>query len=197
MKKIDVRIKRTYKQLTDALMELLSEKRFDDITVLEICEKASVHRATFYKHFVDKFDFLNTCFQIKLSEITYDTVEKQYTPNSMKKSCMTMISRVLNFVENNKKLFISVSNDQYSLSFNTALTDSIANFITERINTIEDLSKSLGYQVNMLANYYAGAIVGLVKWWVTDENACDTSELLDFAEYKINDLCNYFNMIVG
>lgn len=197
MKKIDVRVKRTYKQLTEALMELLSEKKFDDITVLEICDRASVHRATFYKHFVDKFDFLNMCFQIKLSEITYDQVEKEYTPDSMKRSCMSMISKVLSFIEMNKKLFVTVSNDKCSLSFNTALTDSVASFIVERINTIEGLSKSLGYQVNMLANYYAGAVVGLIKWWVTSDEDCDISELLDFAEYKINDLCNYFNMIVG
>ncbi len=196
MKKIDVRVKRTYKHLIEALMELLSEKSFDDITVLEICERASVHRATFYKHFVDKFDFINVCIQIKLSEITYDSVEKQYTPDSMKRSCMSMIEKVLDFVDTNRKLFTAVSNDTYSLSFNTVLTDSIAKFIAERISTIDNLKSRLGYQIKMLANYYAGAIVGLIKWWVTDERSCNTDELLSFAEFKINDLCNYFNMFV-
>lgn len=197
MKKLDIRVKKTYNQLTDAIMELLTEKSFDDITVLEICEKASVHRATFYKHFVDKFEFLNNILKNKLSEITYDKIEKEYTPDSMKKSCMTMMTSVISFIENNKKFFASLSNDQYSISFNTVLTDSIAEFISERINTIEDLRKSLGNHVDMLANYYAGAIVGLIKWWVTAEDPCTVDELFDFIEYKINDLCNYFNMFVG
>ncbi len=197
MVKLDIRVKRTKRQLSDALMELLSEKSFDDITVLEICEKASIHRATFYKHFVDKYDFLNDSLKNKLSEITYDQVEKEYTPDSMKRSCMSMITNIITFIEQNKKFFVALSNDRYSISFNTILTDSIAEFISERINTIENLGKCLGNHVGMLANYYAGAIVGLIKWWITDEDACTVEELLNFAEHKINDLCNYFNMFVS
>ena len=35
----------------------------------EICEAANVHRATFYKHFNDKYEFLNFCFDNELSKI--------------------------------------------------------------------------------------------------------------------------------
>ena len=59
MKKMDVRVRKTYQMLGEALSELLKEKSFEDLTVLEICEKAGIHRATFYKHFVDKYDFLS------------------------------------------------------------------------------------------------------------------------------------------
>ncbi|MGN0468473.1 MAG: TetR/AcrR family transcriptional regulator [Acutalibacteraceae bacterium] len=196
MKKMDIRVKRTYNQLMDALFRLLAKKRFEDITVLEICEEASVHRATFYKHFVDKYDFLNTCFKIQLSKLNLDKPENIYTADSMKKSCMSMISKVLYFVEQNKQLLAYVSDDKFSIAINTALHDSVAEFISDRIKTIKDLNERLNNQIPMLANYYAGAIVGLVKWWVTTETPCPIQELFDFAEFKINDLCNYFNMFV-
>lgn len=196
MGKMDIRVKKTYTQLMEALFRLLAAKSFDDLTVLEICNEASVHRATFYKHFVDKYDFLNACFQMKLSELAFEKPESDYTPASMKKSCMTMIKMVFEFVEENKSIIAFVNQNKYSITFNSALTDSIAQFIIERIETKTQLSQKLGYQKNMLANYYAGAIVGLIKWWITDEHPCSIQELLNFAEFKINELCNYFNMIV-
>lgn len=196
MRKVDIRVKRTYNQLFSALIKLLGEKSFDDLTVLEICDKAGIHRATFYKHFVDKYDFLNTCFNISLSNLTFDKIAESYTPETMKKSCMRMILKVLNFVEENQKVIVSLSTDRNSASFNTALNDAIANFIEERINTIRPENEKLSKTVPLLANYYAGAIVGIVKWWATNQSSYSKQDFLDFAEIKINDLCNYFNQFI-
>ena len=43
-----------------ALVELMKNKRFEDITVNELCTKADVRRATFYKHFEDKYAFISS-----------------------------------------------------------------------------------------------------------------------------------------
>ncbi len=53
--KIDPRVKRTRKLLLDAFSSLISEKSFEDITVQDIAARATVNRATFYAHFVDKY----------------------------------------------------------------------------------------------------------------------------------------------
>ncbi|MCM1544855.1 MAG: TetR/AcrR family transcriptional regulator [Ruminococcus sp.] len=196
MTKTDVRVKKTYNQLMEALFKLLAEKSFDDLTVLEICNEASVHRATFYKHFVDKYDFLNSCFRLKLSELVFEKTESEYTPELMKISCMKMIKMVFDFLEENKQILAFVNNNKYAVSFNSALTDSIADFLIKRIETMHQLSEKLGFHRYMLANYYAGAIVGLLKWWITDQNPCPVQELLDFAEFKIDELCKYFDMII-
>lgn len=196
MRKVDIRVKRTYNQLFSALIKLLGEKSFDDLTVLEICDEAGVHRATFYKHFVDKYDFLNTCFNISLSNLTFDKIAESYTPETMKKSCMRMILKVLNFVEENQKVIVSLSTDRNSASFNTALNDAIAIFIEERINTVRPENEKLSKTVPLLANYYAGAIVGIIKWWATNQSSYSKQDFLDFAEIKINDLCNYFNQFI-
>src|SRR5690348_2615064 len=66
----DLRVRRTYKLLWNALEELLSEpsQSFNTITVNQICERAMVHRTTFYKHFEDKYDLLF----FGMSEFKYD-----------------------------------------------------------------------------------------------------------------------------
>ncbi|HEY3228933.1 MAG TPA: TetR/AcrR family transcriptional regulator [Roseiflexaceae bacterium] len=53
--RIDPRVKRTRKLLLDAFLSVMAEKSFDDITVQDIAARATVNRATFYAHFVDKY----------------------------------------------------------------------------------------------------------------------------------------------
>ncbi len=70
MVKVDPRIRRTRQMLQQAMQALLKEKDFLDINVQDIAEHADLNRATFYKHFTDKYDLLNTLvrerFQIRL-----------------------------------------------------------------------------------------------------------------------------------
>ena len=53
--RIDPRVTRTRKLLLDAFMSVMAEKSFYEITVQDITTRATVNRATFYAHFVDKY----------------------------------------------------------------------------------------------------------------------------------------------
>ena len=55
---LDPRIRRTRQLLMQALTELLAEKSFDELSVHNIAERATLSRATFYDHFPDKFALL-------------------------------------------------------------------------------------------------------------------------------------------
>jgi AcrR family transcriptional regulator len=54
--KVDRRVVRTRDTLGDALVELMQEKSFDEITVQEVLDRAGVGRSTFYAHYRDKDD---------------------------------------------------------------------------------------------------------------------------------------------
>ncbi len=55
----DPRIRRTRKLLQGALGTLMQTKSFDEISVQDITEAATVNRATFYDHYTDKFALLD------------------------------------------------------------------------------------------------------------------------------------------
>lgn len=54
--------------LAESMRMLLRAKRFDDISIMEICERAGVSRRTFYRHFVDKYDLLTWNFYRDVSQ---------------------------------------------------------------------------------------------------------------------------------
>jgi AcrR family transcriptional regulator len=64
--RIDPRVIRTRKLLLDAFLTLMAEKRYEEITIQDIATRATVNRATFYAHYVDKCalvdDFIRETF---------------------------------------------------------------------------------------------------------------------------------------
>jgi len=55
----DRRVRRTQKLFREAFLKLIAEKDYNQITVTEIIEEADYNRATFYRHYYDKEDFVN------------------------------------------------------------------------------------------------------------------------------------------
>lgn len=59
----DRRVRRTRRALHDALLTLMIEKSYDAVTVQDIIDRADVGRSTFYSHFTDKRDLLDSGFE--------------------------------------------------------------------------------------------------------------------------------------
>jgi AcrR family transcriptional regulator len=56
----DLRIVRTRKMLREAMITLAIQKGFSSVTVNDIVELAMVNRATFYRHYQDKYDLVES-----------------------------------------------------------------------------------------------------------------------------------------
>ncbi len=54
MPHLDRRVKRTRSALAEALLELADERRFADVTIRELTERADVGYATFFRHYSSK-----------------------------------------------------------------------------------------------------------------------------------------------
>jgi AcrR family transcriptional regulator len=84
--KLDPRVKRTRKLILQAFNELLAEKGFESISVQDVTDKAEINRATFYDHFVDKYELLDYWIsQVFLHEIEKRTLNAcHYTPENLR-----------------------------------------------------------------------------------------------------------------
>jgi AcrR family transcriptional regulator len=84
--KLDPRVKRTRNLILQAFGSLLAEKGFESISVQDVTDKAEINRATFYKHFVDKYALLD--YSIKhmfMQEIEKRTLNAcHYTPDNLR-----------------------------------------------------------------------------------------------------------------
>ncbi len=58
--KLDPRVRRTRGLIMEAFSDLLGQKGFESISVQDVTDKAQINRATFYAHFEDKYQLLDT-----------------------------------------------------------------------------------------------------------------------------------------
>src|SRR5579862_805824 len=65
----DPRILRSRRMLMDSLVRLLKKKEFDDISVQEIADEATLNRATFYLHYPDKNALLQAMTESRFRDL--------------------------------------------------------------------------------------------------------------------------------
>ena len=68
----DPRIRRTRQALQGALRGLMKSKGFDEVSVQDIADAATVNRATFYDHYTDKFSLLDATRNLRLIFTVFD-----------------------------------------------------------------------------------------------------------------------------
>jgi AcrR family transcriptional regulator len=61
--RVDRRVRRTREAIRAALMELMTEKDYEAVTVADIITRADIGRSTFYTHFTDKQQVLHDSLQ--------------------------------------------------------------------------------------------------------------------------------------
>ena len=68
MNKSQAKFHNTAVKMDDALVALLEQKEFGDISIMDICEKAGVNRSTFYAHYENLYDLLKETQERAVSE---------------------------------------------------------------------------------------------------------------------------------
>lgn len=68
--------------LQQALTALMNEKAFPDISVQDITERAELNRATFYKHFLDKYDLINSMIRERFQSMLNSGLSQPHELNT-------------------------------------------------------------------------------------------------------------------
>lgn len=191
MKKMDLRVKKTYKQLLDAFLILMSEKSFDELSVSEICDKAQVHRATFYKHFKDKNEFLNFCFESYLSQIGFKASENNNpTAENIRDSFMSFIVQTFEYIKENKAIFEIICSDEFVYSLGSSFTQAVNRFIYKKILVI--LPGTSEAKAEIFASFYSSAFIGVIKWYAINGKSENLEDIYYFLGARVDELCSTY-----
>ncbi|NEW05960.1 TetR/AcrR family transcriptional regulator [Paenibacillus sp. SYP-B3998] len=72
----DIRIYKTKIAIERALIELLKQNDFKDITIKKICDQSLIGRSTFYSHYLDKYDLLEKIVKQYASDFKYEIEQR-------------------------------------------------------------------------------------------------------------------------
>lgn len=184
IRKEDLRVRRTYKLLSQALMSLLLEKTLEEIFVTDICERAMVHRTTFYKHFEDKYHLLDFC--VKELIHTFDEDDNQIqSSETLKEYYMSLIRKSLMYMMENKKLFLTGIIKSGNVL--PMLQHSIYQLIESKIVANEQRGIRHTVPCPIIAQYYSGALLTASIWWLESETPISLDEMVHYIELLMNE----------
>lgn len=155
---MDLRIKKTYLLLHNAFTQLLEEKRFEDFTVNELCDRAMIRRATFYKHFADKYEYY-TFYLREICETFNDQLAPDVEVNEVNAYSLHMCRELLRFVKKHERL---VKNALDSSMFPTLLSILLEQIrsdtlhILRRVNGTNNLTE---LQMEGMAAFFSGGVL--------------------------------------
>ncbi|BAK30978.1 TetR/AcrR family transcriptional regulator [Streptococcus pasteurianus] len=67
----DNRRANTKKAIQEAMVTLLKTESFDDITTIKISKEAGISRSSFYTHYKDKFELIDSCQRTLFNQVEY------------------------------------------------------------------------------------------------------------------------------
>lgn len=188
-KKVTVSARRTLKLLKEALIQLLIIKSFEDISVMDLCDKSMVPRTTFYNYFEDKYDLLRYCIQQLQNEMEpayaySDLTDKEYF-NSM-------LDSVISYLSANIMIFQKISKkNACNIVFNE-LQQYVEKDMLARLNKIKSKNVEFAVPPELIAKFYSNAIVYTGQWWMENAAPYDKDEFHRYMEILI-DRNIYFN----
>lgn len=169
----DRRVQRTQRLLRDALVTLVIEKGWDEISIQDVCDRADVGRSTFYSHFADREELLLSGF---------DDLKKHLRAAGAlgdERRVLRFVRPLLQHMDENRRLFRALVGKRTADVVVRHMRDLIRDL------TREELSRSLdGQALTLSASFVTGGVFELLRWWLESRPAVDV-EVADDAVQRM------------
>ncbi|WP_256757626.1 TetR/AcrR family transcriptional regulator [Cohnella sp. WQ 127256] len=159
MAKVDRRIAKTQDALKQAVIGLMTEKKFDDITIQDIADRANVNRGTIYLHYQDKYDLLDKLIEMHLNELD------EMGEWACELDWTDALIPYFEYFEKNYLFFSTMlASKEAPLTFRTRLLAAFMEGFKGEID--RDSGKNAELSDDVLLQYAGTAYVGIIEWWI-------------------------------
>ncbi|GAK40860.1 TetR/AcrR family transcriptional regulator [Paenibacillus urinalis] len=161
MSKIDRRIIKTQEALKSAVIELMREKPFDDITIQDLSDRANVSRGTIYLHYMDKYDLLDKLIETHINELR-DRCEAAADMDFVEGSLIWT-----EYLESNYSFFSMMLASKGAPFFRHRFLEFLIEEFKDEVDTTK--GKNEGLNKDLVVQFVASSYVGVVEWWFSNE----------------------------
>lgn len=169
-KKEDRRIKMTKYLLRESLIDLLEEKSMFKITIKEICQKADVNRSTFYAHFSDPHQLLESIEEEYVDKILHDI-----NPDMMDTDkAYPLVTDILEFIYKNEKMSRILLSDRGDLHFQKKIMKLVHDNVLNQMkdNQPIDLDKA-----GLVSSFVISGCIGIIQNWFENDLKSSPEEI--------------------
>jgi len=159
----DRRILRTRRALTNALLSLLSERGWDELSVQDICDRADIGRSTFYAHFQNKEELLASGFNHLREALQQSPQGDDSGPLVVR---FHFVGGLIEHVYEHRCVFRAIVGRCSGHVVQTRFRELILQLVSSDLENIG----SAGWRRNATAHFLAGALFELLAWAVDSDS---------------------------
>ena len=174
---IDLRIRRTHKFLQEAMIELITEKGFESITVGDIAERAMINRATFYRHYQDKYELVAKIFEETANQLVENMkpIRKDTRQNALDNPPEIWI-QLFEHVAEHARLYKAMLGKNGSSWFAARMREHILKLMLETARQYEHQVEPRQQIESAMPQELPGTqlshvMVGTIVWWLESEKS--------------------------
>lgn len=176
--KEDLRVTKTKAALTNAFYDMLKEMPIEDVTVNQLCTRADVRRATFYKHFKDKSDFLNYLIKDLRNRFDNETWQKDLNGEITKEYYIKYAEAVINYLASKEDAVCNILLASVRPTFVDAFIRQNYEDTKRRLEQSVRGGAHLVASPNVVASMLIGGVGHAIVCWLESENKCPPEALL-------------------
>jgi AcrR family transcriptional regulator len=183
----DRRTRRTKRLLKDALVTLVLQHGYDEVTVEDITEHADISRATFYKYYQDKQSLLRKIVDDLQTELSrrLEPLALASTRGFTGKPVLELFRHAMEERDAYRMILRGEGNGVALRDFIDARAATARNIFVKRA---EVLGVQLRVDPDVLARAWVGEQVVVLQWWLEPEKPRLSAEevtqmLLDLSRY--------------
>ena len=159
--KTDRRSQRTYRLVSSAFAELVVEKPYDEILVQDILDRANIGRTTFYAHYFDKEDVLNSIIEQEMERLT-----RQLAHAVARQRVLPSLELFEHAYHSENQPFRALMRSRAGEFLWEALQAALCRAIEPALCALCAEKRSPPIPLPVVSQYLAGALLTLLKWWV-------------------------------
>ena len=176
--KEDLRITKTKTALVKAFFGMLDTMEMDDITVNDLCISAGIRRATFYKHFKDKNDFVLFLIKDVRERFDNETWQNESDTTVTKEYYLKYAESVMNYLFGREVAIKNIINSSIRSTFIQTFVQQNYEDTIKRLEASKDSGMSLIASADVVASMLIGGISHCIVSWFEKDDRCTSDELL-------------------
>jgi len=170
--KMDLRIRKTYLALHNAFTQLLEEKKFEDFTVNELCDRAMIRRTTFYKHFADKYEYF-TFYMKEIVATFQDRLAPDVSGDEVSAYLLHMSRELLRFIKEHERMVRNVKMSSMFPMLLVILLEQIRFEMIQVLRRADRTGQKSTKDIESTAAFYAGGLLSTLFQMLDDQDALD------------------------
>jgi AcrR family transcriptional regulator len=170
----DPRIRRTRQLLQGALRGLMHSRSFEEISVQDIAEAATVNRATFYDHYTDKFALLEALIGGGFHQLLHER-NVEFSPDSPEVASAIILAACDYQVLMHQGSGGCKGDSPFEPLIDAAITNAMRRVL---VRDIENLGVVSSFHRELLASAASAAIHAAAKQWFRTPNRPTVEEVV-------------------